>query len=79
MVLGLQDIIRVKTSPPPPPHRMAPFLMENSVSVVVLDMRSRGHGFKPRLGIALCPQARHFIHCLVLVQPRKTRPNMSKN
>ena len=26
----------------------------------------------------LCPLARHFIHCLVLVQPRKTCPDMTK-
>ena len=27
----------------------------------------------------LCPGARHFIPCLVLVQPRKTCPNMTEN
>ena len=29
-------------------------------------------------GNALCPSARHFILCLVLVQPRKTCPNMTE-
>ena len=28
-------------------------------------------------GTALCPRARHFILCLVLVQPRKTCPEMT--
>ena len=28
---------------------------------------------------ALCPWARHINHCLVLVQPRKTRPDIIKN
>ena len=26
----------------------------------------------------LCPWARHFIHCLLLVQPRKTGPNITE-
>ena len=30
-------------------------------------------------GTALCPGARHVILCLVLVQPRKTHPNMTKS
>ena len=30
-------------------------------------------------GTALWPSARHFILCLELVQPRKTRPDMTEN
>ena len=30
-------------------------------------------------GTALCPWARHLILCLVLIQPRKTRPDMTEN
>ena len=29
-------------------------------------------------GTALCPRARHFINSLVLVQPRKTGPDMTE-
>ena len=32
------------------------------------------------IGVTVCPSVRHFIHCLVLVQPRKTEkcPNMTE-
>ena len=39
---------------------------------MLLDLGSMGCLFQT-WGIVLCPWARHFILCLVLVQPRKTR------
>ena len=35
-------------------------------------------GLRLTRGIALCPLVRLFILCLVLVQPRKTCPNMTE-
>ena len=56
--------------------------MEPSGSVGrVLDWGSRVASSRITAGsvTVLCPQARHFIHCLVLVQPRKTHPYMTEN
>ena len=44
-------------------------------SVVECLSRDQGVGDLTRAN-ALCPWARHFILCLVLVKPKKTRPNM---
>ena len=43
----------------------------------VLDSRLRGCGFEPQ-GVMLCPEARYINPCLVLVQPRKTRPDITE-
>ena len=47
-----------------------------SVNCRVLDFRSRVAGWSLTRGTALCPYARDIILYLVLVQPRKTCPDM---
>ena len=50
---------------------------ERSGSVVECLTRDRRVGGKSLTGCTvLCPRARHIIPCLVLVQPKKTCPNM---
>ena len=47
-------------------------------SVVECLTRDRGDAGSSFIeGTAFCPLARHFILCLVMVQPRKTHPDMS--
>ena len=55
-------------------------LIEKSCSSVVECLtQDRGVVVLSLTGVTvLCPIARHFIGCLVLVQPRKTRPNMTE-
>ena len=49
-------------------------------AVVECLTRERGVvGFSITSSTMLCPQARHINPCLVLVQPRKTHPNISEN
>ena len=43
----------------------------------MLDLRWRGYRFCASLE-ALYPKARHFILCLVLVQPRESSPDMTE-
>ena len=50
------------------PDNMINFRNEK-LSGSVLDLRSRGCGFEPHLGAALCTLARRFILCLVLEDP----------
>ena len=38
----------------------------------VLDLKSKDHGLRLTACTKVCPLARHFILCLVLIQPRKT-------
>ena len=42
----------------------------------MLDLRLRDHWFGVTV---LCHLASHFIRCLILFQPRKTHPNITKN
>ena len=42
------------------------------------NRRFAGSCLAPGGVTVLCHWARHFIHCLVLVQPRKTCPNMTE-
>ena len=44
----------------------------------VLDSRWRVAGLSLTGGTVLCPLARHYILCLVLVQPRKTRLDITE-
>ena len=44
----------------------------------VFDSRSRGCGLSITGGTVLCQWARHINSCLVLVQHRKTRPDMTE-
>ena len=44
----------------------------------VLDSRWRIAGLSLTGGTVLCPLARHYILCLVLVQPRKTRLDITE-
>ena len=50
------------------------------ISDRVLDLILNGRRWRLTRGNALCPCARHFILCLVLVQPRKTgnHPKMAE-
>ena len=52
---------------------------EHSGSVVECLTRDRGAAGSSLTGVTvLCPLAGHIYPCLVLVQPRKTRPNISE-
>ena len=44
----------------------------------VFDSRPRDREFEPPGVTGLCPSARHINPSLVLVQPRKTRPNKTE-
>ena len=44
----------------------------------VLDSRPRGSGFEPHRRHCVVLWARHIYPCLVLVQPRKTRPCLTE-
>ena len=44
----------------------------------VLDLRQRGHRFKPHQLHCVVVLARHIYPSLVLVQPRKTRPCLTE-
>ena len=53
--------------------------MEHSGSVVECLTRDRGFAGSSLIGVtALCSSARHIKPCLVLVQPRKTRPDITE-
>ena len=47
-------------------------------NTTVLDWIEGLRGMSLTGGNTLCPRPRHFIFSLVLVQPRKTRPNMTE-
>ena len=52
---------------------------ERGGSVVEFLTQDRGvAGSSLTRGTVLCPFARHFILCLVLVQPRQTCPDMTE-
>ena len=52
---------------------------ERAGSVVEVFTRDQGVvGLSLTGGTVLCPWARHFILCLVLVQPRKTFPDITE-
>ena len=54
-------------------------LTEECVGSVVECFRRGVVGLSLTGGTGLCPGARHFILCLVMVQPRTTRPDMTEN
>ena len=57
-------------------NKQTKIVREHSGSVVECLTQDRGIAGSSLTGVtALCPRARHFNPCLVLVQPRKTRPN----
>ena len=44
----------------------------------VLDLRQRGHGFEPHQRHCIVSLSKNINPCLVLVQPRKTRPHIAE-
>ena len=61
------------------PGNTKAYLVEQWLSGRVLDSILRGCGFCFTGITTLCPGARHINPCLVLDQPRKTRPDKVKN
>ena len=60
-------------------HLLQYFVEEHNGSVVGCLTRDGGvAGSSLTRGALSCPWARHFILCLVLVQPRKTCPDMTE-